>query len=76
MGLSLYVTYTSNALRRIRVTLWRALAPGFNLGAIVFILMYLNFIMKNYILLKKSVPKALKIYMLIRKYIFNSSGCS
>ena len=36
-----------------RVTLWRALAPGFHPGAIVFILMYLNFIMKIYILLKK-----------------------
>lgn len=48
------VCYTSSALRRIRVTLWRALAPGFHPGAIVFILMYLNFIMKIYILLKCS----------------------
>lgn len=76
VGLSLYVTHTSSALGRTRVALWRALAPGFHPGAIVFILMYLNFIMKIYILLKKSVPKALKLYMLIRKCIFSSSSCS
>jgi hypothetical protein len=34
--------------------------------------MYLNFILKNYILLKKCVPKALKLYMLIRIYIFKN----
>lgn len=59
-GLSLYVTHTSSALGRSRVALWRALAPGFHPGAIVFILMYLNFIMKIYILLKKC-SKGIKI---------------